>query len=1189
MRSAEMINSGWDKLMPRGGGIETEALPRFLPKQRWFAGKARAIESVTIVDQTEVTPELPLVRFVLIAVRYESGHPETYFLPLGLAAGDAATTLLSQTPNRVISTLDPTTVIYDALADPAVGQVLLDAIGGNQGLAMRQGALRGEATTAFDRVRGARTEPLPVKAGTFEQSNSAIIYGDRLILKIVRRLEPGINPDYEIGKFFAEKTKFSRVPTTAGSLIYQGAKGEPLMIGILQGLIPNEGTGWDHALDQLQTLYATITPEQVAAIEVSRCPRTVRDQIQWEAGDEVRGLVGPYLDAAAQLGRRTAEMHLALASDRTTPAFRPEPLTSFDLIQLGSEIHQQAARVQDALKAGSRSLPEATQADAHQFLDQAGPLLKQVDALGDQRIAVAKIRCHGDYHLGQVLRTDDDYVLLDFEGEPAKSLVERLAKQSALKDVAGMIRSFDYAAFAALFAHSQDRPDLFGRLTGAAQFWRSWVSSAFLREYLATSGDAVFIPKDPAALARLLEIQLLDKALYELLYELNNRPEWVRIPLQGINALHPPEPKAAQRAAPAPTTPQPEVAGLTDFDIYLLNEGTHYRAYDKLGAHVGVQNGRSGVQFAVWAPNASQVAVIGDFNGWQPDANPLTRRDNSGFWETFVADVAVGAAYKYSVTSRDGNRRIAKADPFAFATEVRPRTASRVGDLAAYAWKDQKWVSDRAGTNALGAPISIYEVHLGSWMRADDGQWLTYAEMGAKLGDYVHEMGFTHVELMPIAEHPFDGSWGYQVTGYFAPTSRFGTPTDFMAFVDHLHGRGIGVILDWVPAHFPTDEHALGDFDGTHLYEHADPRQGFHQDWNTYIFNFGRPEVANFLISNALFWLDKYHIDGLRVDAVASMLYRDYSRKAGEWVPNEYGGRENLEAITLLRRVNEQVHANHPGVLTIAEESTSWPNVSRPTGMGGLGFDLKWDLGWMHDSLHYFAEDPINRKYHHNNLTFRGLYAFSENFVLPLSHDEVVYGKGSLFTKMPGDPWQKFANLRLLFGYMFAAPGKKLLFMGDEFGQGREWNHDGALEWHLLEDSQHSGLKRWVRDLNTLYRGTGALHELDTHPDGWRWVDADDSEQSVLSFLRNGHSSPTTILFVANFTPVPRHNYRVGVPMAGQWEEILNSDAPIYGGSGQGNIGGVTTAPVAAHGQAQSLILTVPPLGIVALRSPGKS
>ena len=1188
------IDQTWDNLLAGAGRrrLETDALPGFLARQRWFAGKARAIQAVRIVDGGSPGSSLPALRFCFLDVEFSSGRSETYFVPLGVKTSLEAAELGESKSARIVGEVAPGILVYDALGDSEVGQMLLNSIGGNQAIRTDHGSIQADSTAAFERVRGPETDKLAVKAGNFEQSNSAIVYGDRLILKIFRRLEPGVNPDFEIGKFFAEKTKFNRVPTTAGSLIYQPNGGEPMMVGMLQGLVANEGTGWDHALTVLKTFYETLNAAEIDRMAATRCPRTVRDQIQWEPGDEVRDLVGPYLDDAATLGRRTAEMHLALAGDKADPAFRPEPLNADDLHHLSAEIHQTAETVRTALRAGLRALPAANQADAQTLLDGLPDLLGQVDAIAEQKINATKIRCHGDYHLGQVLRTGDDYILLDFEGEPAKTLVERLARQSAMKDVAGMIRSFDYAAFAALFAHAQVHPERFKQLAPVARFWGLWVASAFVREYLATVGDAGFIPKEAPALGKLLEVQLLDKALYELLYELNNRPDWVRIPLQGINALHASDRSPTSSSAPVDIAPQPpaklEVAGLTDFDVYLLNEGTHYRAYERLGAHVGTQNGTDGVQFAVWAPNASQVSVIGDFNGWNPDANPMYRRGYSGFWETFVVGASVGSAYKYSVTSGDGNRRIAKADPYGFAAEVRPKTASVVADLAAYSWNDLRWMANRSGTNSLGAPISIYEVHLGSWMRTHDGNWLTYAELADKLGAYVHEMGYTHVELMPVAEHPFDGSWGYQITGYFAPTSRFGSPDDFKAFVDKLHQLGIGVILDWVPAHFPTDEHALGDFDGTHLYEHDDPRQGFHQDWNTYIFNFGRPEVANFLIANALFWLDKYHIDGLRVDAVASMLYRDYSRQPGEWVPNEHGGRENYEAITLIRRVNEQVHANYPGVLTIAEESTAWPKVSRPTDVGGLGFDLKWDLGWMHDTLHYFQEDPINRKYHHNNLTFRGLYAFTEHFVLPLSHDEVVYGKGSLLTKAAGDTWQKFASLRLLFGYMFASPGKKLMFMGDEFGQGREWDHDGSLQWHLLDDPNHAGLKRWVRDMNTIYRGKPALHELDTHPDGWRWVQADDSDQSVLSFIRQGHSSPETILFVANFTPVPRHNYRVGVPMAGQWDEIINSDAPLYGGSGQGNIGGVTSAPVAAHGYVQSLILTVPPLGIVALRSPGK-
>ena len=625
---------------------------------------------------------------------------------------------------------------------------------------------------------------------------------------------------------------------------------------------------------------------------------------------------------------------------------------------------------------------------------------------------------------------------------------------------------------------------------------------------------------------------------------------------------------------------------LSDFDLHLLTEGTHYRSYERLGAHLGERDGTRGTYFGVWAPNAREVAVVGDFNGWDPHACPMWRRGQDGIWEGFAPGIGAGALYKYRIVSEVGNYKVNKADPYGFAAEVRPLTASKVWDLAGFDWDDAEWMARRREGDFRSKPISILEVHLGSWMRMPEegNRWLTYDEMAGRLADYVHEMGYTHVELMPISEHPFDGSWGYQPVGYFAPTSRFGTPDDFKGLVNTLHRRGIGVILDWVPAHFPNDEHGLGYFDGTHLYEHSDPRQGFHQDWNTFIFNYGRPEVANFLLSNALFWLDKYHIDGLRVDAVASMLYLDYSRKEGEWVPNEYGGRENLEAIALLRRVNELAHAEFPGVLTIAEESTAWPNVSRPTSAGGLGFDLKWDLGWMHDTLDYMGQDPIRRKFHHNQLTFRMLYAYSEDFILPLSHDEVVYGKGSLLTKMPGDTWQKFANLRLLFGYQFAQPGKKLMFMGDEFGQWREWNHDTSLDWHLLDEPLHRGLARWVRDLNTLYRGEPALHEKDADPEGFLWVDCHDADQSVLSLLRKGRSADDPLLIVCNFTPVPRPNYRIGVPRSGLWEEVLNGDATLYGGSGQGNIGGVATTPVHWHNHPQSLNLTLPPLAMIAFR-----
>ena len=632
--------------------------------------------------------------------------------------------------------------------------------------------------------------------------------------------------------------------------------------------------------------------------------------------------------------------------------------------------------------------------------------------------------------------------------------------------------------------------------------------------------------------------------------------------------------------------PETTESCLSDDDIYLFNEGNHFHLYEKLGSHPNQAQGQQGTHFAVWAPDARSVHVVGDFNGWDNTAHPLRPHARSGIWEGFIAGVGKGSIYKYHVASRHGGYRADKADPFAFHHETPPRTASVVWDLD-YQWGDESWMNTRRGRNSLEAPMSIYEVHLGSWRRVpeDGNRSLSYREVAPRLAEYVQEMGFTHVEFLPLTEHPFYGSWGYQTTGYFAPTSRYGTPQDLMYLIDLLHQNGIGVLLDWVPSHFPTDEHGLGFFDGTHLFEHADPRQGFHQDWSSFIFNYGRNETRSFLISSALYWLDKYHVDGLRVDAVASMLYLDYSRKEGEWVPNEFGGNENIPAIVFLRRLNEEVYRSHPDVQTIAEESTAWPLVSRPTYLGGLGFGLKWDMGWMHDTLSYMSKEPIHRKHHHDQLTFRALYAAHENFVLPLSHDEVVFGKGSLLGRMPGDLWQNFANLRLLYGYMFGQPGKKLLFMGGEFGQGREWSHDEGLEWHLLDETFHAGLRLWVGDLNRFYRSEPSLHELDFQPMGFEWVDGSDWEHSVISFLRSGRPPERPILAVFNFTPVPRHDYRVGVPIGGHWNEALNSDGQSYGGSGQGNMGGVEAAPLPQHGRPYSLNLTLPPLAAVFLKA----
>ncbi|MBU0755705.1 MAG: 1,4-alpha-glucan branching protein GlgB [Planctomycetes bacterium] len=630
---------------------------------------------------------------------------------------------------------------------------------------------------------------------------------------------------------------------------------------------------------------------------------------------------------------------------------------------------------------------------------------------------------------------------------------------------------------------------------------------------------------------------------------------------------------------------------LSDDDLFLFNEGSHCRLYEKLGSHLMTVDDRAGTCFAVWAPDAEQVSVIGDFNRWNRGSHMLKPRGRSGIWEGFIPGVEKGAIYKYHIRSRHNGIEAEKADPFAVFSEVPPKTGSRVWDLS-YEWKDKTWMKeDRIVANASDAPISIYEVHIGSWRRVPEegNRSLSYLEHIEWLVNYVEEMGFTHVEFLPVMEHPFYGSWGYQSLGYFAPTSRYGEPEHLMALIDALHARGIGVILDWVPSHFPKDGHGLGFFDGTHLFEHKDPREGIHPDWDSFIFNYGRNEVRSFLLSSAVFWLDRYHADGLRVDAVASMLYRDYSRKAGEWIPNEYGGKENIEAISFLRRFNEDVYKNFPHTQTVAEESTDWPMVSRPTYVGGLGFGMKWDMGWMHDTLKYMSRDPIFRKFHHNQLTFRMLYAFHENFILPLSHDEVVHGKGSLLGKMPGDDGSKFSNLRLLYGYMFAQPGKKLLFQGAEVGQWAEWSHEGCVEWHLIEHSMHLGLQRWVKDLNRLYRLEAALHMRDFDPQGFEWIDCNDSQSSVLSLIRKSPFDDDFMMVICNFTPVARENYRVGVPIGGFWREALNSDAYYYGGRGFGNCGGVEAASESCHGRPFRLNLTLPPLGVLFLKSEGSA
>lgn len=622
---------------------------------------------------------------------------------------------------------------------------------------------------------------------------------------------------------------------------------------------------------------------------------------------------------------------------------------------------------------------------------------------------------------------------------------------------------------------------------------------------------------------------------------------------------------------------------ISDFDLHLFGEGKLYRAYEQLGGQVCIHQGVQGVNFAVWAPNAKRVSVVGDFNEWDGRRHPMRSRGGGGIWELFIPDMNEGAVYKFEILPQNGDAPFLKADPYASSAELRPKTASVVRDLSGYVWRDGEWIAARQNRDPLAQPWSIYEVHLGSWRRVPEegSRWLTYQELAETLIPYVKDMGFTHIELMPVTEHPFDGSWGYQATGYFAPTSRFGTPAQFMAFVDACHQAGIGVLMDWAPAHFPEDPHGLAWFDGTNLYDHSDPRLGFHPEWNSRIFNYGRTEVKNFLINSALSWFDRYHIDGLRVDAVASMLYLDYARKSGEWIPNKFGGRENLEAVEFLKELNTVAHQEHPGIVMIAEESTAWPGVSKPTYVGGLGFTFKWNMGWMHDTLDYFSLDPIYRRYHQHNVTFGLVYAFTENFVLPLSHDEVVHGKKSLLDKMPGDEWQRFANLRALYGHMWGHPGKKMLFMGCEIGQWWEWNHDDSLQWHLLDYDRHQGLQRYVADLNRLYASQPALHQVDYDWTGFQWIDLHDSDHSTLTYFRRAKDPSDIVVCALNLTPVPREAYRMGVPTAGYYRELLNSDSEVYGGSNMGNAGGVQAEDMPWHGQPFSVVITLPPLAAV--------
>ncbi len=1149
------------------------ALLAFITGCRWFRGKARDPQTAVIRDS--VPAPAGIRAYVLIVeVAYAAGKPEVYVVPVVTLPEEGQKKPAGAVIGQVRSGRE-TLTISDALADVAFCRGLLEAMGREQSFSGELGQITMTPTSLYAelmKLPPGRLEPVPVGA---EQSNTSVVFGKQVILKLFRRLEEGVNPEVEIGHFLTEQTSFTGISRVAGSIAYRYGRRKPVSLAVLHEYVPNRGDAWSYTLEAVREYLAQ-------ARELADRP------------EEVAG-IGPYRDSARLLGRRTAELHRALASGVDDPDFAPEPFSRDYRESLYRSMRKTAIDSLQLLQEHFDELPEDCRDSAAHVLNSQTEIIERFQQLKRQDFQTARIRAHGDFHLGQVLYTGNDFIIIDFEGEPARPPAERRVKVPPLKDLAGMLRSFHYAV-RTVFREQEVTTDAENDQVSAwCRRWYVRVSAVFLDTYHESMRDTGLLPENPGDFKLLLDAFLLEKALYELGYELNNRPDWVGIPLQGIldllGAVMEEEAREpAEAAPPAPAGPSPvryDVTLLSGDDLYLFNEGTHYRLYEKLGAHPMNVDGEDGVYFAVWAPNASAVSVAGDFNGWDKAGHRLRERGSSGIWEGWVPGVTAGINYKYHIVSHHHGYRVDKADPFAFCSEVPPRTASVTCDLS-YEWSDQDWMRERRERNSLHAPISIYELHPGSWQRVPEegNRYLTYRELAPRLANYLRETGFTHVEFMPIMEHPFYGSWGYQSTGYFSPTSRYGAPQDFMYLVDYLHQQGIGVILDWVPSHFPSDEHGLAYFDGTHLFEHADPRQRVHPDWDSYLFNYSRNEVRSFLISSAMFWLDRYHADGLRVDAVASMLYLDYGRREGGWVPNKYGGRENLDAIAFLKQLNQEVYGTFPDVQTIAEESTSWPMVSRPTYVGGLGFGLKWDMGWMHDTLEYMSRDPVYRKFHHNDLTFRMIYAFYENFVLPLSHDEVVHGKASLLGKMPGDDWQKFANLRLLFGYMYAQSAKKLLFMGAEFGQWREWDHESSLDWHLLQYGPHAGLLAWIKDLNALYREQPALHQLDTAPEGFRWIDCNDVENSVVSLVRYGTKDGDMVVAACNFTPQTLFNYRIGMPLPGTWREALNSDAPKYYGSGQVNPEYMEAEPVPMHGHPQSLSITFPPLGAVFLTRP---
>jgi 1,4-alpha-glucan branching enzyme len=1191
------VSSRWDSLFEGSARAALErALPGYIAARRWYRTKMKRVHSARISAAFPLPFGSELARIALVDLALDDGSRDTYVVPLAFVHGDEAARLRDRRahalvlPLRVGGSRDG--FVVDALALEDFLNELLGAIA--RGTKVEDSG----AVLQFHGLAGVKPSGGRAKLVDREQTNTSVLFGEQYVGKVVRKLDPGESADLEVGRFLTS-VRYPHTPALQGWVDVRRGDEPASTVGLLHAFVPNRGDAWEHVLGVLDEWLTSASHRDNAPPRFG--PGDLMSRASEPLPADIAKAVAPYGDLAETLGRRVGEMHVALASRPDDEVFAPRPLDRTTREGIVAASRDDLRRVLDALGARGGELSDAARlslAAVRACVRSLDARLTEVTRLRD---AGVKTRVHGDLHLGQVLFTGTDFVLIDFEGEPARTLEERKAKRSPLVDVAGMLRSFHYASVSAVRARPEGARSA---LAAWATLWHRAVCAKFLHGWLiAVEGTAV-APADRATTRALLDLFLLEKCIYEVGYEMNNRPDWVDIPLEGLRELvgadgpsdtavqinDPPPIVQEKRPTPVPTTkpspthpPAAQVVAKAKTEVipslvdphgpamiaFLQGKATH--AHGMFGAHPH-QDGAT--DFAVWAPHASRVDVVGDFNDWTTGAAPLARIGETGVHAGRIRGVQPGRSYKYRITPASGAEPFDKTDPFGVLAEPPPGNASVVASLA-YAWSDDVWMEKRVQGARLDRPMSIYEVHLGSWRRnVEQGdRVLNYREIAPHLAAHAKQLGFTHVELMPLLEHPYYGSWGYGVTGFFAATSRYGSPADLMYLVDTLHQAGLGVILDWVPAHFARDLHGLAMFDGAPLFEPDDPARAVHPTWGTGVFDFAKPEVRSFLLSSAMFWIETFHADGLRVDGVESILYEDH-----------HGNREDFAGVAFLRELTSTLKIEHPEVVLAAEDSSAWPGVTRAASAGGLGFDLKWDMGFSHDLRRYLGMDPIHRSQHQGVLTFRSVYMANESFVLPLSHDDVIESRGgALLEQMHGDPWQKLANLRLLYTMAWTQPGKKLLFMGDEFAQPSPWNHDRSLDWHLVGEHAHDGIARMVGDLNRVYREVPALHAGDASANGFEWIDGTNANMSIIVFARRGRGDDDVVVVACNFTPVPRHQYRIGVPRGGHWREIFNSDAREYGGSGHGNFGGVEAVPYPWNGRPSSVVVTLPPLGAIIL------